>query len=231
MIFLYILEVIKPGYLLFTAPYRLCEGECKTDKKNFVLSFPMYVGNKGIEIYRGLFNRDLKKIHHSKPKAPFKRKTTKSPVTYCPTQIASKTIETTPISTTEAIFPITMKSESFSNYETIDPSMKDDSNDRYEDNNYFLANETIPSTTNKEISYIATGTHTETTAMATFPPTTKEIDFTNYLKCPEVSLRFCMKKTTKVKPINTPNEKYFYNYYNNPEGELRKGLNDEDSYY
>ncbi|KAG6457950.1 hypothetical protein O3G_MSEX010582 [Manduca sexta] len=74
----------RPEYLIFTAPYRLCEGGCK-DNSNFAMAFPLYIGMKGRQSYKSLYPRDFSKVHYMRPNAPFKRKTTKYPFTLCAT--------------------------------------------------------------------------------------------------------------------------------------------------
>lgn len=76
---IYILEISdKPEMLMFTAPYRLCEGECDEDKKNFVMSFPLFLGKRAKTEYKKRYHRDFKKIHLMGPNAPFKQKTTRA---------------------------------------------------------------------------------------------------------------------------------------------------------
>lgn len=70
---------------MFTAPYRLCEGGCKSDMNNFVMAFPLFVGAKGKAAYKNSYKRDHWKIHSRKPNAPFREKPTRAPVTPCPT--------------------------------------------------------------------------------------------------------------------------------------------------
>lgn len=81
-----ILEITdRPEYLVFTAPYRLCEGGCPKDR-NFVLSFPLYVGTRGRAAYQSTYHRDATKVHSNRPNAPFRKRTTRAPTTPCPTE-------------------------------------------------------------------------------------------------------------------------------------------------
>ncbi|KAL0852240.1 hypothetical protein ABMA28_000458 [Loxostege sticticalis] len=75
----------RPEYLVFTAPYRLCKGGCPKDR-NFVLSFPLYVGTRGRAAYQSTYHRDATKVHSNRPNAPFRKRTTRAPTTPCPTE-------------------------------------------------------------------------------------------------------------------------------------------------
>lgn len=74
----------KPD-MLFTAPYRLCEGDCDGQNNNLALVFPLYVGKKGIEEYKKVYSRDFKIIRSTKSsQAPFMKRTTRHSFTLCP---------------------------------------------------------------------------------------------------------------------------------------------------
>lgn len=65
--------------LMFTAPYKLCEGGCDQEQKNFVISFPLFIGKGAKEAYKKNYDRDYKKIHFLNKNAPFKFRTTRTP--------------------------------------------------------------------------------------------------------------------------------------------------------
>lgn len=98
----YILEIShKPGYLLFTAPFKLCEGNCKEPESNFAMAFPIYVGKIGREKYKEMYERDYHKIQSTKPNAPFKKLPTKKLFTLCPSEVTKEQTIVIPTDTPE----------------------------------------------------------------------------------------------------------------------------------
>ncbi|XP_013161879.1 PREDICTED: uncharacterized protein LOC106113591 [Papilio xuthus] len=49
----------RPKFLMFTAPYKLCEGECSDERS--VMGFPVYLGNYAKKVYRDTYIRNYNK--------------------------------------------------------------------------------------------------------------------------------------------------------------------------
>ncbi|KAF9417683.1 hypothetical protein HW555_005264 [Spodoptera exigua] len=66
----------KPGIIMFTAPYKLCEGGCNgSDGGNIMLQFPLFIGKRGRDAYKRIFYRDSDKLYSTVKGWPFKVKT------------------------------------------------------------------------------------------------------------------------------------------------------------
>lgn len=77
----------RPETLFFTAPFRLCKGQCKPNVSNYFMQFPLYIGIKrNKNIYQNLYSRDHKHIHSTRDNAPFRKRTTKTPYKICPSK-------------------------------------------------------------------------------------------------------------------------------------------------
>lgn len=84
----------RPQYLLFTAPYKICEGGCSNNEDNFVMEFPLFIGKKGLAKYTDFYRRDHQTIHSGRPNAPIKKRPTKKLFTLCPSyKFTTSTIE------------------------------------------------------------------------------------------------------------------------------------------
>lgn len=133
-----ILEITnRPGLLLFTAPYKLCEGGCKDSKSdNFVISFPLFIGKTGKKFYQDLYNRDFKNIHDEGSNAPFKKRTFKTPFTTsttvtCPTTVTVDNVTDKSVSTTNSFSindTIASESDNMSTKSTLPLNLTDEQN-------------------------------------------------------------------------------------------------------
>ncbi|CAH2103783.1 unnamed protein product [Euphydryas editha] len=75
----------RPENLLFTAPFRICKGQCKTNVSNYFMQFPIYIGLKGNKKnYQNLYPRDHENIHSTRENAPFRKSSTRVPYILCP---------------------------------------------------------------------------------------------------------------------------------------------------
>ncbi|XP_063633759.1 uncharacterized protein LOC134804580 isoform X2 [Cydia splendana] len=70
----------SPAYLLFTAPYRICEGGCNYgNDTNFAMAFPLFIGNYRERAYREIYPNDTRD-----PDETFRRtRSTRPPFTTC----------------------------------------------------------------------------------------------------------------------------------------------------
>ncbi|XP_046977530.1 uncharacterized protein LOC124543374 isoform X1 [Vanessa cardui] len=76
---------VRPESLIFTAPFKLCKGECESNVNNFVMLFPIHVGLKRSQtVYKSIYPRDNEKRFSSEDNAPFRKSTTRHPYTLCP---------------------------------------------------------------------------------------------------------------------------------------------------
>ncbi|XP_031767444.1 uncharacterized protein LOC116413291 isoform X1 [Galleria mellonella] len=207
----------KPSYLLFTAPYRLCKGGCNTTD-NFVFAFPLHIGKKGKETYRNLYSKDFKSIHSTKLNAPFRKKTTREPITPCPTLKIEVTNTISPVLIPEyASITTTPKIDVDDNVTTdFIKNFTKQKRERSFENTRSITNTKIdiglttitysvtttmkPTTENglqnSTTVTIATETKFDTNATTNF--VTNNTNHTNYnfdsTKCPKVSPRICNKR-------------------------------------
>lgn len=222
----YILEISdNPGYLLFTAPYKLCEGGCEDKDNNFAMVFPIYVGQKGKDKYKELYERDYKNIHSTKPDSPFKKRPTKKLFTLCPSDVTKETTmvttetETTLIETT--INPTTLTVSDTETLTTNTPTMSEttttetptltpttDSQTTFsetETTEYPTTKTSVPETTMTEMMTAAetptiadTGVPTTIVSTTNAPTTTVKITMTELPIVAETET-ITMKETTALK--------------------------------
>ncbi|XP_075990960.1 uncharacterized protein LOC142986376 isoform X1 [Anticarsia gemmatalis] len=94
----------RPGILMFTAPYKLCEGGCTgSDVEDLAMKFPLYIGKKGRTKYKEIYPRDHSIKHHNNTGAPFTKKLKNKPKAPCNLSVVVVTVTvhvTTPETTT-----------------------------------------------------------------------------------------------------------------------------------
>ncbi|KAF9804817.1 hypothetical protein SFRURICE_007720 [Spodoptera frugiperda] len=75
----------SPAIIMFTAPYKLCEGGCNgTDEGNIILQFPLFVGKRGRDAYKRIFHRDSEKLYSKDGGMPKKVKPNRMEATTTP---------------------------------------------------------------------------------------------------------------------------------------------------
>ncbi|XP_061705846.1 uncharacterized protein LOC133516856 [Cydia pomonella] len=71
----------SPAYLLFTAPYKVCEGGCNYgNDTNFAMAFPLFVGNYGRSAYKEMYPNEQRDLNDLLSKT----RSTKPPFVTCP---------------------------------------------------------------------------------------------------------------------------------------------------
>lgn len=92
----------SPAIIMFTAPYKLCEGGCNgTDEGNIILQFPLFVGKRGRDAYKRIFHRDSEKLYSKDGGMPKKVETNgmKATTTPCVAVLVNVLPTTTPTTT------------------------------------------------------------------------------------------------------------------------------------